>query len=374
MSISVMYGTTVGLGKPDVQILPEWAAPLKKSIYAFTVLYNPSLMATKSAILLLYIRMGSVNPFFRRASQATLAVVVISGVVLTFLNVFQCRPVAAAFTQEEGTCIDLVTLYLSSAPINVLTDLAILCLPLPILTGLRMEFRQKSVLVVTFVIGGFATIVDIVRIYYLQSAFSEELFASLAASPRAGPANFVYEASFSLMWSVVEVSVGLVCSCALVLKPLIMRVFPAMLHESSGDTRALPNPPPVTIARSREVANNDTQISQMLQSRGDDTDIDIFAMFANGPPGVQVPPASISPTFAPTFVAIPPVTAEKRRPSAISRTLSRISHRRSLVGAPESVQEPTRTFFDFVNMESKKSLLQLSGKESWWPVLFGKSA
>jgi hypothetical protein len=175
--------------------------PLKRSIYAFTVFYNPALMATKTAILILYWRMAAAHPFLRYASLVTMAVVDIAGVVLTFLNIFQCRPVAAAFTDVDGTCIDIVTLYLASAPINILTDLAILLLPLPILTSLRMEFRQKVILVATFIVGGFVTIVDVVRIAYLQTALKDERVVDPTGNVTATnrPVNFTYDASFSLL-------------------------------------------------------------------------------------------------------------------------------------------------------------------------------
>jgi hypothetical protein len=75
LSIATMVGAKFGLGAPDsgeslmserhadlAEIRPEDAMTLKKSIYAFTVLYNPALMATKTAILLLYIR-GRCTPF-----------------------------------------------------------------------------------------------------------------------------------------------------------------------------------------------------------------------------------------------------------------------------------------------------------------------
>jgi hypothetical protein len=204
-------------------------------------------MATKTAILILYHRMAAAYPFLRYASLFLMAVVNIAGIVLTFLNIFQCHPISAAFIEIDGMCIDIVALYLSSAPINVLTDLAILLLPLPILTSLRMEFRQKVILVATFIIGGFVTIVDVVRIVYLQEALKEERqinpSASITATTR--PANFTYHASFSPMWSAVEVCVGIMCCCVLVLKPLVMRVMPQLLrahhghHYPSGTSEAL---------------------------------------------------------------------------------------------------------------------------------------
>jgi hypothetical protein len=94
-------------------------------------------MATKTAILILYYRIAAAHLFLRYASLFTMAVIDIAGIVLTFIYIFQCRPVDAAFSMVDGTCIDIVALYLSAMPINVLTDLAILLLPLPILTSLR---------------------------------------------------------------------------------------------------------------------------------------------------------------------------------------------------------------------------------------------
>jgi hypothetical protein len=67
-------------------------------------------MSTKTAILLLYHRMAAAHPFLRYSSIFVIAVVNISGVVLTFLNIFQCHPISAAFTEIDGTCIDIVAL------------------------------------------------------------------------------------------------------------------------------------------------------------------------------------------------------------------------------------------------------------------------
>lgn len=74
----------------------------------------------------------------------------------------QCRPIAAAWHPDmHGQCYDNVTLFLSSAPVNILSDIAILMLPLPIITELRMERRAKIGLVMTFMCGVFVAAVDV---------------------------------------------------------------------------------------------------------------------------------------------------------------------------------------------------------------------
>lgn len=192
-------------------------------------MYNPVLMATKSSILLLYLGMKSYVRFFRYASIFLLCVVNIAGLVLTLLNIFQCRPVSAALDwnpAEDAQCMQLVSLYLCSAPINVLTDCAIILLPLPILTSMRMERKQKAVLVATFCTGIFITVVDIVRIAYLQEALTSAIeYIDTAHAPYD---DFAWQVSLSFMWSAVEVHVGIVCACVLVLKPLVRRLFPGI--------------------------------------------------------------------------------------------------------------------------------------------------
>jgi hypothetical protein len=73
----------------------------QSSAYASTVLYNPAVTATKLAMLMLYYRMSQFRPFFRYATLVVAVIVVLNGFVLTFLIVFQCRPISGAFKEQE---------------------------------------------------------------------------------------------------------------------------------------------------------------------------------------------------------------------------------------------------------------------------------
>jgi fucose permease len=233
LSFAIDYGTSKGLGRHDSDIPPEWLPALRRSEYAFTILYNPALMATKTSILIFYLRLSrNTQTALRIASHITLAVVNVAGIVLTFLNAFQCDPVSAAYdpTQAKAKCLSIVTLYLCSAPVNIITDLAILVLPIPVLTGVRLPQRQKSILVFTFALGIFVTIVDVVRIYYLQQASTDQFHAE---SRLGTGTDFAWAASTAFMWSAVEVNVGIICACIPTLKPLIKRILPSMITEHS---------------------------------------------------------------------------------------------------------------------------------------------
>ncbi|KAM4065975.1 major facilitator superfamily protein [Hirsutella rhossiliensis] len=219
LSFTIDLGTVNGLGKYDVDISSQDLSTLRRCEYVFSILYNLALMATKTSILIFYLRLAkNTQVVLRYASWATLVVVNISGLVLTFMNVFQCNPIPAAWMSEfteNSSCIPLLTEFICAAPVNIVTDLAVLALPIPVLTSMRLPSRQKTIIVLTFTLGIFVTIVDVVRIYYLQRAISE--------------ADFAWNASLSLMWSAVEVNVGMACACVPTLKPLILKLLPSML-------------------------------------------------------------------------------------------------------------------------------------------------
>ena len=189
-------------------------------------------MATKTSICLFYLTLAKNQQIFKWATIATLVVVNVAGTALTLLNIFQCRPVGGPFEEtvsESVKCIDIIALYLSSAPINIITDLALLLLPMPILTAMRLPRNEKIIVIVTFSFGFFVAAVDVVRIAYLQSASvsrAERGSASLAS--RGG--DFSWVASLSFMWSAIEVDVGIICACVPGIKPLAAKVFPSLFR------------------------------------------------------------------------------------------------------------------------------------------------
>ncbi|KAK5991209.1 Satratoxin biosynthesis SC1 cluster 4-like protein [Cladobotryum mycophilum] len=257
MSFTIDFSILKGLGRQPDHIPASWAAPLIASDYAAFILYNPALMATKSSILILYIRLSkNTRLFMYWASYTTLLVVNAAGVILTFLAAFRCRPVYVAYTPDTTSpnCISIETIYLSSAPVNVATDLAILILPIPMLTAMKLPKRQKCVLVMTFMLGTFATAIDIVRIYYLQLAAASASVEKLATHGSVY-LEFTYNASLALLWSAVEVNVGIICACIPVLRPLIKRMF--LDRMISSRTQSEPSP-----------ASLDSGISEEQRPRG----------------------------------------------------------------------------------------------------------
>ena len=174
MSFALDFGASRGLGLNQVDISPTRDMPLLVTEYVTVILFNPALIAIKTSILLLYlgITRRAMLKFLRIGSYTTLAVVITGGVTLTFITAFQCNPVQAAYdlSIKNPSCISIEIIYLASAPLNLATDLAIFVLPIPALTALDLPLLQKTILVMTFMLGIFVTVVDLIRIYYAQLA------------------------------------------------------------------------------------------------------------------------------------------------------------------------------------------------------------
>src|ERR1700755_941325 len=108
-SASICAAVHYGLGKHKQDIPDGSFSALRKAEYAFAILYNPSLMLTKTSIIVFFLSVMSrdVDPVFKWCNWLTLAVTNILGVALTFFNIFQCSPVAAGYlypTPENAKC------------------------------------------------------------------------------------------------------------------------------------------------------------------------------------------------------------------------------------------------------------------------------
>ncbi|KAJ5907884.1 hypothetical protein N7495_000566 [Penicillium taxi] len=353
-SFSLFFATKYGLGLHSYDILPENAIALSKANYAFTVLYNPALMAVKTSILVFYLTLTRNQKCFRWANYVTIAVVNVAGFSLTMINVFQCRPISASFlasAHPHAHCIDILTLYLSSSPVNIVTDLAILFLPMPLLTEMRLPRKQKIILVVTFSFGFFVAVVDVIRIAYLQDASTNRQLAVKDIHIQSlGDSDFSWYASLSFMWSVVEVNVSIMCGCVPSLKPLFARLLPQMIKDSDDvyrtnvtryysatQTQVLPSPAlmPDSDGSTPSMLPGDSARSKGSQARNNDarrTDNELIDMFDFlGRPGTN------------------PIDTEANTHTTTSY--------------PTDVP-----FFDFVNMKTPDSMLKLSNRESIAPI------
>lgn len=315
-------------------------------------------MATKTSICLFYLTLAKNQRIFKWSTIATLIVVNVAGLALTLLNILQCRPVHVGFeTPRPSTarCTDIVTLYLSSAPVNIITDLALLFIPFPILTSMRLPRNEKIILIVTFSFGAFVAVVDVVRIAYLQSASVARLQeGSLAA--RDG--DFSWIASLSFMWSAVEVHVGIICACVPGVKPLAAKVFPSLLGriKSTGAFQGKSLSKPDDVRWAEVVHSTHFASHAASQSRAQDSAI--------APEDKEMGITD--------FLTTPDTKPEEIGMMEFLSTPGLDPPRRStqMTNSSKKSRAASLTVFDFVNVKNPKSMVKMSTKEAIGPLAF----
>lgn len=347
LSFTICLGVHNGLGRHDENIDDADQTVLRRCEYVFSILYNPALMAAKTSILIFYLRLAkNTQRVLRFASWLTLAIVNIAGVILTFMNIFQCQPIQAAWDptwDDNAQCIPLLTEFICSSPVNIVTDLAILALPIPVLTGMRLPSRQKTILVLTFTVGIFVTVVDVVRIYYLQQAITEVTTGPVGdpQSRFGGQTDFAWNASHSLMWSAVEVNVGMTCACVPTLKPLVLKLLPSMLYDPDGTRNTASKP-----------EDSDTPSTGHRASIQPPAPV---ALTGTEPISSDAPMSAME--FLTTPALMEPATNAPQPGSMQEQTQS--TTLTSSTGTAEN-----GVYFGFVNMKRPKSMLKCDKRES----------
>ncbi|EDU51282.1 conserved hypothetical protein [Pyrenophora tritici-repentis Pt-1C-BFP] len=128
--------------------------------------------------------------------------------------IFNCIPVHAAWdiTVTGAKCIPIRSIYLGGSVPNVVLDLFIVMLPIPHVWRLHAPLAQRIVLAGMFALGTFIAVVSLVRlIIFLQI-------------PIATQGDVTYNFREIIVWSIVEINIGLTCACLPSLKPAFQMI------------------------------------------------------------------------------------------------------------------------------------------------------
>ncbi|KAL8929133.1 MAG: hypothetical protein Q9172_000568 [Xanthocarpia lactea] len=205
--------------------------PASSSLYfAGSVFFNTGAPALKLSILVFYHRIFPVQKFM--VSCIIIGVVVIGWFIASVVSTFLiCRPVAYWWDKSipGGYCINATTIHFTIvSPADILTNLAILALPIPWLWGLQMQKRKKWAVTIIFLLGSFATVGSIVRI---------PLFHNL------NHADVSYTITSAAIWLNVELSIGILSASLPLMRPLMSRALPSQIrslfssHRHTGSHR-----------------------------------------------------------------------------------------------------------------------------------------
>ena len=127
----------------------------RQEAYFTMISYNAGLACAKIAILLLYLRLfGLAYPTLRKTSYALLLIVALSGLWLVCSVAFFCWPIEASWDVSiKSSCLPRKMRWYLGPSLNIVTDLMIISLPLPVLSKMRLPRAQKLAVCVAFATG-----------------------------------------------------------------------------------------------------------------------------------------------------------------------------------------------------------------------------
>lgn len=125
-----------------------------KMLWVAIPMYNASLACTKFSILFQYLRIFPSRPF-RISCYVAMGVVASYSTWAIVSGFVNCVPIAKFWNRSiQGYCLSFEALWFFNASMNILTDLALLIMPMPLLSQLQLPRMQKIALVGVFAIGG----------------------------------------------------------------------------------------------------------------------------------------------------------------------------------------------------------------------------
>ena len=194
------------------------------SFLAFTL----ALLFAKLSVLHLYNHLFHVEPAFRIAVIVTYVLNVAWGVAFFFGYIFKCWPITDYWMTANGTghCLHYTFNY-AFAISNVILDVLILIMPLPVVWSLRMAWRQKLAVSGIFLLGSLVVVLSIVKAvaFYLTLEWVKH------------DNDFMFDEAPLFYYSVPEALVAVTSACLPTLKPLFSKMV-APLSSQMSQTRA----------------------------------------------------------------------------------------------------------------------------------------
>ncbi|KAH6956796.1 hypothetical protein DER45DRAFT_595518 [Fusarium avenaceum] len=202
-----------------------WEIPIEtvniyiKDVYLSACIYVLCGSFAKLALLIFYLRL-SPQRWFKWAVWTAITIICIYTVILFCLVLFACKPMAMNWdiTVTDGVCINQTKTYIATAAVNIISDLFLFVLPLPMVFQLQLPAKQKIGLMGIFTIGSLTVITSIVRVSLLPSML--------------GNMDLTWTIAYPSIWIIVEANLIITCATMPTLRKFFKHVAPKLIGES----------------------------------------------------------------------------------------------------------------------------------------------
>ncbi|PVI02278.1 hypothetical protein DM02DRAFT_613098 [Periconia macrospinosa] len=216
-----------GLGRHAITLPPGNITVVLKLLVAFECVYCTGVGLVKLSLLLMYTRIFPTKNF--RIGAYILGFITIGWVIaINCVSIFQCHPIEKAWLGPaiDGTCIDLKASFIGNAVPNILTDVAILCMPVAQVLKLQVTNAQRASLIFMFLLGGFVLCASAYRFATIMQFDIADTTGTLATA---------------CTWCVVEVASGIISACLPTLRPFMLLISSQFSSTRNRSGKGLPS-------------------------------------------------------------------------------------------------------------------------------------
>ncbi|CEJ60543.1 Putative Integral membrane protein [Penicillium brasilianum] len=203
-----------------------WLSTLQKLNIVFQIMFSWSSSLTKISLLWFCRRLlGAGKGNFRWFNWSFIGSIIVVGfscIMFTFISVFQCSPIKAYWDVSPTypyKCLDGGSIVFSASVINIFTDFLVTALPMPLIWRLKLPARQRLAVISIFGLGIIVNVAGSVRTVYVWKSMVVAYDTTWLGWP-------------VLIAASVEINLGLICSSAPALRPLIATFLPRLLNST----------------------------------------------------------------------------------------------------------------------------------------------
>ncbi|KAF2477036.1 uncharacterized protein BDR25DRAFT_192035, partial [Lindgomyces ingoldianus] len=212
-----LHVVQLGMGKHIFAISPENIMPLLMWIFIVAILIPSAICFVKLSIVFFLLPLTQRGTPYRRFHWGIIVFLIVFMLFTLFSLVFGCVPIAANWNfalrrPPMGTgharCLSLTTyrnIALFNSITNILTDIILALMPIPLIWTLQVNKRTKASLIFILSLGFFACAAGIIKTPLLYHFFDD--FDS------TGNRSWYYA------WQIIEMNVGIIAATLPSLKP-----------------------------------------------------------------------------------------------------------------------------------------------------------
>lgn len=186
-----------------------------KGIMVHEILHLPAVAFPKICVALLYLRVFT-NKWARMATWALIITIGATWFSYTVAAMFQCVPFNFNWDKSnpDGRCFNVAVFAGSSSVPNIVTDVAVLFLPIKTILDLKISIGRRIGLMLIFLIGSVGIVASVIRTIVFSNIDPLE--------------DATYKHVELINWTIIEPGLYLIAACALSCKPLFRALAKAL--------------------------------------------------------------------------------------------------------------------------------------------------